>query len=263
MAHLVLPSVSKGHGWRPDTPDFRDFPLSKKITAPRAVGDVVELDPAVVAKVPVRDQLQLGSCTGHGVRGCLVYHIMKRLDLKDTDLSPLFAYYRGRVAESSVNEDAGCEIRDVVKMAAQDGVALESAWPYRIEKFAKNPTKTAYKTAQAHQVKVGYYRCGGDAQRPDAVLNDILQALAAGMPVTGGFACYSNLDRGPRPGVIPMPAGQLEGGHAVWFTRADTRERLLKFQNSWGDWGDRGFGYLPFDYVLRGLADDFWAVAHE
>ena len=191
---------------------------------------------------------------------------MRRRDLVDADLSPLFAYYRGRVLEASVDEDAGCEIRDVVKAAAHDGVALESAWPYRIERFKKNPTRTAYKTAQAHQVKVGYYRCGGNDGSNEDVLSDILQALAAGLPVTGGFSCFSNLDRGPRPGVIPLPGprDRLEGGHAVWFTRADTRERLLKFQNSWSEqWGDRGFGYLPFDYVLKGLADDFWAVDHE
>lgn len=266
MARLVLPSTSKGHGWRRDTPDHRDRPLRARLGDPITLPNVVELDPTVLSRVSIRDQGDLGSCTGHGIRGCLVYHMMKRTDLVDTDLSPLFAYYRGRVAEASVNEDSGCEIRDVVKMAAQDGVALESAWPYRIERFKRNPTATAYKSAQVHQVKVGYYRCGGEAQRPEDVLNDVLRAINAQLPVTGGFACFSNLDRGPRPGVIPLPGprDRLEGGHAVWFVRADQRERLLKFQNSWSaQWGDRGFGYLPFDYILKRLADDFWCIDHE
>ena len=33
------------------------------------------------------------------------------------------------------------------------------------------------------------------------------------------------------------------------------------FQNSWGqEWGEAGFGWLPYDYLLRGLTGDWWSV---
>jgi C1A family cysteine protease len=32
-------------------------------------------------------------------------------------------------------------------------------------------------------------------------------------------------------------------------------------RNSWGtEWGDGGYGWFPYEYVLKGLAEDFWSI---
>jgi len=64
------------------------------------------------------------------------------------------------------------------------------------------------------------------------------------------------------------------GGHAVSVagyedglviknaaSGAQTKGAFL-IRNSWGTgWGELGYGWLPYDYVLKGLATDWWVLS--
>ncbi len=265
--NLVLPSNGKGHGWKRDTPrleayKFTDLMKKRGIEVRRNWGnEPIRLNRKAYPRI--NDQGTLGSCTGQATRVALMYDLLNRDNQRfgKIDLSPLYAYYRGREKENCIPYDTGCEIHDVIWCAAHYGVATEKSWPYRIKNFRKTPPPDADTTAKWHQAKVGYYQV--------KTVDEVLTALEQGIPIVGGFSCYTNLESGQQ-GYIPMPTprDRLEGGHAVAYLEGYPRERVFLFQNSWSDkWGGAmdmpGCGLMPFEFMENRLMTDCWAVLHE
>jgi GNAT superfamily N-acetyltransferase len=63
-------------------------------------------------------------------------------------------------------------------------------------------------------------------------------------------------------GLISLPAnGQaFTENHCVAAIGYDDNKRLIKFVNSWGmNWGDKGFGYLPYEY-FSAYFQDAWLL---
>jgi C1A family cysteine protease len=91
-----------------------------------------------------------------------------------------------------------------------------------------------------------------------------------------GFTVYSSISQAQTTGKIPIPtaAERVLGGHAVDAVGYDDAMKVknstpgavettgaLLIRNSWGNWGPLGgYLWLPYDYVLKGLAVDWWAL---
>ena len=61
-------------------------------------------------------------------------------------------------------------------------------------------------------------------------------------------------DETARNGRLPLAVASdhVLGGHALCLVGYNDERRELKFINSWGkDWGDHGYGYMPYDYADR------------
>jgi C1A family cysteine protease len=290
----------KGKGWIHDLPDFRDntpgtVNLSKKqkergIKEPvnailRRVNKKSKMSAkakAAAAKStkedlrawcsPIEDQGQLGSCTANAGVGLYEY-FERRAHGKYMDGSRLFLYKATRNLLGWEADD-GAYLRTTMGAMALFGVPPEKYWPYLEHKFNDEPSAFLYSYAQNYQALL-YYRLDGPGVTKPRLLESVKEHLRNGLPSVFGFTCYTSLDLAD-DGDIPFPDRNenVEGGHAVMAVGFDDEkvivnpgnkkiisEGAILIRNSWGEeWGNKGYGWLPYDYVLNNIADDWWCM---
>lgn len=209
---------------------------------------------------PVGNQLNESDCVLWMLKA-MMENIMIRLKLAFVSLSPQYPYYWVRMAEGSWPQDAGCMILDAVKVAAKWGFPADSDWPYKDTDYNKFPPPEAF-IAKKHLVS-SYYAV---PQRLEAICTCIGTDL---MPVGNGIQIFENFPMdGSTKGIVPMPQGNLRGGHGVPYVGYNLNKDetpsptmpgkkipgySLILKNSWGtvDCGDDGYFYIPLDFALN------------
>lgn len=281
-------------GWLPDYPDIRDITPHSETATPRLqnlgqpsvkamLGRVGVTGPApsLPASVDLRawcsgveDQKSIGSCTAHAGVG-LVEYFERRAYGKHIDSSRLFLY---KVTRNLMHwtGDTGAFLRSTMYALTLFGTPPEEYYPYVIADFDKEPSAFCYAFAQSYQA-ISYYRLDPPGTTPSSLLNQIKTCLANGLPSMFGFTVYNSIDQASsNGGKIPYPTRgeKVVGGHAIDAVGYDDNIRIrnsnggglettgaLLIRNSWGTgWGSGGYGWLPYQYVLAGLASDWWSL---
>lgn len=273
---------NKGLGWVRDLPDIRDYspehkqikPLLKKLnvlTAPATLSATVDLRAWCS---PIEDQERLGSCTANAAAGMIEYY-ERRAYGTHTDAARLFLY---KVTRNLLGwkGDTGAYLRATMAAMVLFGVPPEKYCPYNIADYEEEPSAFLYALAQSYQA-LNYYRLDPVGSTPANLLSQIKTNLAAGLPSMFGFTVYDSISQanGAGKGKIPFPCpkDKVTGGHAIMAVGYDdamkitnsncntTTKGALLIRNSWGTaWGEAGYGWMPYDYVLKGLAVDWWSL---
>jgi C1A family cysteine protease len=268
-------------GWIPDYPDFRDYTektddvrtllgvkgLKKSKTLPTSV-DLRE------GCSPIEDQGALGSCTAHAGVGIIEYYERTSFG-RHIEASRLFLYKVTRNL-MKMKGDTGAYLRTTMGAMVLFGVPPEDFWPYEDEekKFDQEPPAFCYAFAQNYQT-IKYFRHDPSGTKAEGVLSNVKTYLSKGHPAMFGFTVYNSIEQAENTGKIPFPSPKerIEGGHAVMVVGYDDKMKIkneygkiettgaLLIRNSWGkEWGEKGYGWLPYEYILRGLAEDFWSI---
>ena len=285
-----------GLGWLRDYPDARDYTVDHTEVTPelRALGEKKSIK-AMLAKVgvpkatagdlpaavdlrswcsPIEDQGALGSCTAQAGVGLLEYYENRAFG-QYLDGSRLFLYKATRNLMGWTG-DSGAFIRTTMGAMRLFGVPPERHWPYTDgEQFDEEPPAFCY--AYAHNYRaISYYRLDPAGTETAELLAQVRANLAGGLAMMFGFTVYSSIGQAKGTGRIPYPAPResVMGGHAVVAVGYDDtltiqnsntggRETIgaILVRHSWGElWGEEGYGWLPYEYMLKGLAVDWWSL---
>ena len=273
-------------GWIPDYPDFRDYTeetieVKQMLDPARLTKARAKELPAPPASTdlrpwcsPVEDQGMLGSCTAHAGAGAIEYYERKSFG-RHIDASRLFLYKVTRNL-MKMKGDTGGFLRTTMGAMVLFGVPPEEHWPYTDEEkeFDKEPPAFCYAFAQNYQT-IKYFRHDPPGTKPEDLVKKLKASLSQGHPAMFGFTVYNSIEQAGKTGKIPFPSSKekIEGGHAVVAVGYDDKMKIKNrygktetagafiIRNSWGTgWGEEGYGWLPYAYVLKQLAEDFWSV---
>jgi hypothetical protein len=249
--------------------------MLSKFRIPRSAPEVRTVPPRASIKhlmSPVRDQGAAGTCTTFCVVALLESFLFQGTDLSEANLT--------HEAEKQFgNCTAGLALAEGITWLNQRGIVHEQFWPYRDTEICwSNPPDVSSRLRLKltvvrslwnwRRADIYHEMAHGNLSIPPTVRNlPLIQwSLTAPHPLTRPVAVavpvvdptwYSEL------GDVQMPDRKMlddflnlkpedQGWHCVPICGFDDATRRCEFKNSWGtEWGQAGFGTIPYDYIER------------
>lgn len=257
--------VPKHLCWRPDIPDFRDLvPESREILKlfPDAKYPSVELPDTVDLSeylLAYSTALSPAACPSSVVCTKLVEYFDYRCTGKiEARCAP---FVTQAVTTLSRGDCSG--IRANLKAIRKFGLPAMSIAGCRSASNELYSGKILVGTGDEYR-SMHYIRLGdpGIAASP---VPSLKSWLACGFPIAFGFSVPSSLDRDGYIDFRPT-LDSIQGGHAALLAGYDDQQLAasrgaFRVYCPWGnDWGEQGFGWLPYTFVERRVALDFWTI---
>ena len=188
---------------------------------------------------PPYDQATVGSCTAQALAAG-VEALLPRAGYSAERPDRAALYRREREMIGTTHEDSGAIIADGIAVLSQAGWEREEGeppgtWGDRWTRPARALSLDAPRLINAEPL--------------DFDIATICTELDAGHPVVVGLQVTEDW-RDPNGDVLPEPAGEVIGGHAVLLVGYDLGLRAFRVRNSWGtSWRDGGYAWLPWAWI--------------
>ena len=259
-----------GMGWCRDNPDFRDYTL--KLPSVESVLDSKAFKlfrqdlPARIDLrdyfLPVRNQSTLNAASAYAAVALHEY-FSARLRNSCSEGSALFVFKMAQKLDRKC-ENVGVGLRSVLKAIRRFGLPDEEFFPSTADNLSLELPAHLF-SFRSNEYSPAYIRLDDSDVDSTKILHRIKQFVAAGFPCVCGFPVPKSMDDSGNISFRSTSDG-IRGGQAVVVAGYDD-ERLpdhsgaLLIRSSWGpEWGDGGYGWLPYAFVLDQLAVDFWTL---
>ncbi len=259
-------SITKGLGWQRDLPDANDYTIHHdEVRGLIRHVDRLAIQPDYVDWREfcegVDDQSHHNSSSSNACVGLLQYY-ERRASGQIIEPSRMFVYKSARRL-LNWSGDSGASLRTTWKAIVRFGTATEQIWPFEAQRLDVEPDALAYFFNKQFD-SIRYVRLDAADNSGKDTLRAVKAFLAAGFACVFGFPVYNSICQEPDID-FPSAYDAVIGGQAVMAVGYDDNRRhrsakgALLVKNSWGkDWGESGYGWLPYDYVRQRLAADFW-----
>lgn len=268
-------------GWIPDYKDINDY--TEDTTEVKAILDNIyssnkKTDDNLPSFTdlrkwcsPIKNQGLINSSTTEALVS-LIEYFENRVFGKNTDGSSLFVY-KNSISLSGGVGDTGVSFRSALKSLIQFGMPPERYYSANSTQIDEEPKAFCYGFRDSYKNLI-FFKLDIN-KNSEEILKKVKELLYLQLPCIFGFSVYNCIDSAEKSGDILFPTihNQLIGGHSVMAVGYDDKylsvnklnghssSGAIIIRNSWGEaWGEDGYGYLPYEYILKGLANDFWYV---
>ena len=214
----------------PDQRDDRDYPIAKFLAKAIELPQMIDLSSTCL---PPRNQGDEPVCVSMSACGA------KESEERNKYLSVRFMHDRIGLLSG------GAYPRDAMKVLAEIGVPPETCQSFRPNEKTY-PCAKALDLAKENKIK-GYARLTSLSEMKQCLYEWGCFTISVG--ITDAWFNVGSTGRIEQ-------WGEIIGYHQVVFVGYDDATKLVKFRNSWGgEWGESGYGYIEYDYLMRMLSD--------